>query len=76
MSKLHIAKQWMETDQMTSMATQWSHSTPWMSPITQEQVGQCQNSIGYAAAPGLCPLQIGSNGRFSQPVPCCNSSLT
>ena len=60
--ELQIAKQWVETDQMTCMATQWSHSTPVMSLIAQEQVGQymhqvgqCQNDVGYTSTLGLCP---------------------
>ena len=67
---------------MTGMAAQWSHSTPIMSPIVQEhigqymhQVGQGQNGIGYTGAPGLFPSLVDSNGRFSQPAPCCNSGV-
>ena len=40
MGELQIAEQWVETNKMTSMATQWSHSIPVMSPIAQEQVVQ------------------------------------
>ena len=67
----------MVIDQITGIATQWSHSTPVMSLIVQEQVkqymhhvGQGQISIGYMGA-----LQVDSNGRFSQLVPCCNSGV-
>ena len=38
------------------------------------QVGRGQNGIGYASALRLCPLQVDIK-RFSQPVPCCNSSV-
>ena len=61
MSELPIAEQG-GANQMISMAAQQSHSTPVMLPIIQEQngqymhhVGQCQHSVGYAGAPGLCP---------------------
>ena len=67
---------------MTGMATQWSHSTPVMLLIIQEQngqymhqVAQCQHGIRYAGALGLCPSQVDGNGRSSQPVPCCNSGV-
>ena len=82
MSELQIAKQWAEADQMTSMAAQWSHYTPVMSPIAQEQVGQymhqvgpSQNSVGYVGGLGLCPPQVDNNQMSLQPVPCCNSSI-
>ena len=67
---------------MTSMATQWSHSTPVVLPIAgdrngqhMQQAGQCQHGVGYASIQGLCPAQVNVNGKFSQPSSCCTSGI-
>ena len=77
-SKPPVTKQQMETDQMTGMAFQWSHSTPVVSPIPGQQlqqVGQCQHGTGCAGIQGICPTQVNIDGRFSQPASCCTSGI-
>ena len=73
-----VTEQQVETDQMTSMSTQWSHSTPVVSLITgqhMQQVGQCQHGTGCASIQGICPTHVNIDGRFSQPASCCTSGI-
>ena len=78
-----VIKQQVENGQKTSVATQWSYSTPIVSPIVGErngplrqQVGQGQRGIEHANVQGLCQTQININGRFSQPSPVAQLVLT
>ena len=77
-SELPVTKQWVETGQKSSMAAQWSCSTPVVSLIMGErnglhmqQVGQGQHGIEHVSIQGLCPTQVNMDGGFSQPFPCC-----
>ena len=81
-SRSPLPKQHVETDQLTSMATQWSCSTPMLLLVTQEQnkqfmhqAGQCQHNMGYVGTLEFCPPQVNGDGRFSQPAPCYNSGI-
>ena len=44
--QMALLMQWAETNQMTSMAAQWSCITPMMLLIIQEQVGQYMHQVG------------------------------
>ena len=67
------------------MAAQWSshsHTTPVLSPVTQEhnrgyrhQAGQSQHDIGYVGTPEFYPSQVTGNGMFSQPTPYYDSGV-
>ena len=77
-SKPPVTKQWVETDQMTGMAAQWSHSTPAVSLIAgqhMQQVWQCQHGTGCVSIQGIGPAQVNINGRFSQSASCCTSGI-
>ena len=71
MSELQIAKQQVEINQMTGMATQWPCSTPVMSPVMQEdasgrampkwcRVYRCSRAMPYTilALPYLMHLPL------------------
>ena len=70
-SKLPVIEQWVGTNQMTNMATQWPCSMPIILPIAEEQsrqymhqVGQCQHGIEYEDVLRICPPHINGNERF------------
>ena len=51
-SEPQVTERWVKTYQMTSMATQWSHSTHVVLPIAgqhMQQVGQFQHGTGWAS---------------------------
>ena len=80
-SELPVKEQCIETDQKTSMATQWSCRIPVVLPIVgkrngphMQQVGQGQHGIEHVSIQGLCLTQVNINGRFSQPSPHCPAS--
>ena len=80
-----LTEQWMATNQLTSVAAQWSncsHSTPVLPPVTQEyngwyrhQTGQSQHDIGLIGIPEFYPLQVMGNGRILQPTPYYDSGI-
>ena len=82
-NELLVTKQQIETGQKTSVAIQWSHSMPAVSPIIGERNGlqrqhvrQFQHGIEHVSIQGLCPTQVNIEGRFSQLSPCCPVVLT
>ena len=79
-NKPTLPEQHVETDQLTSVATQWFHSTPVLLPVAQEQnrqfmhqTGECQHDVGYMGTLEFCPPQVNGDGRFLQSAPYYNS---
>ena len=81
-NELPVTEQQLETGQKTSMATQWSHSTPVVLSIMggrnrlhRQQDGQGQLGIEHVSIHGQWPTQANIDGSFSQPYPCCPASV-
>ena len=85
MVKPTLTEQQVETDQLTSVATQQcncSCSTPVLLPVTHEdngwyrhQAGQSQWYNGYINIPEFYPSQVKGIGRVLQPMPYCDLGI-